>query len=108
MALLLACNSIDQFKKFEKLDDSSSGNIIGSLKQFEQQLQTNLRHLIKVSMNKQCDQAMISRYKRLYSLTLQSPANKDNFVIFAKHLSDILIEVQATVSDLKEISTKNT
>lgn len=93
-ALLIVCESIDQFDKIEKLDDNSVSNHIGILKQFELHLQTILKHFIQVSINKQCDANAVNEYKRLYSLTLQTAIKRDDLMEFSAHLQNILRIIQ--------------
>lgn len=89
--LSLVCASIDQLRKMENLDENNATTLISQMKQFETQLHTILKQLIRVMMNKQCDATIIATYKRLYIETLQANAvNRDNVVIFAQHLIKIL------------------
>lgn len=93
-ALSIAYESIDQFDKIEKLDDNSVNNHIAILKQFEAHIQTILKHLIQVSINKQCDANSVAEYKRLYSLTLQMSIKRDDLLAFSAHLKNILQIIQ--------------
>lgn len=93
-ALSIAYESIDQFDKIEKLDDNSVNNHIAILKQFESHIQTILKHLIQVSINKQCDLSSVAEYKRLYSLTLQSSIKRDELLAFSAHLKNMLQIIQ--------------
>lgn len=94
MALFIACESIEQFDKIEKLDDSSAATHIAVLKQFELILQTILKHLIQVSISKQCDASIVAERKRLYCLSLQSSKKKDELLDFATHLKTVLQTIQ--------------
>lgn len=75
----------------EKFDENNATTLLAQMKQFEMHLQTILKQLIRVTMNKQSDATLISTYKRLYIETLQANAvNRDDFVIFAQHLIKIM------------------
>lgn len=93
-ALAVACASIEQFHKIDKLDESNATTVNAQLKQFEMHMQTILKQLVRVSMIKQCDATLITTYKRLYSETLQASVIRDNFVLFAQHLKKILENIQ--------------
>lgn len=99
VAISIACETIDQFEKIEKLDanDDDRKRIAEILKQFELNLQTILKHLIQVSINKQSDASSIAEYKRLYSLSLQSSAPRQDFLQFASHLKKLLQTIRQTV-----------
>lgn len=95
MGLSIVCASIDQFRKFENFDENNATILIDQMKQFEMHLQTILKQLIRVTMNKQSDVTLIAEYKRLYIETLQTNAvNRDNFVIFTQHLIKILENIR--------------
>lgn len=98
-AISIAYESIDQFKKIEKLDANRDDPKCNAeiLKQFELHMQKILKHLIQVSINKQCDARSIAEYKRLYSLSLQSTAQKEDFSQFSTHLKTLLQAIQKAV-----------
>lgn len=98
-AISISCETIEQFQKIEKSNDNSdhSKRNADILKQFELNLQQILKHLIQVSINKQSDANSIAEYKRLYSSSLQSSAQKDDFVKFASHLKTLLQTIQQAV-----------
>lgn len=58
--------------------------LIDQLRKFETHLQTILKHLIQVSINKADDASSIANYKRLYHLTLQSSVEKEKIAEFLK------------------------
>lgn len=61
------------------------------MKQFEMQLQTILKQLIRITMNKQSDAILNVKYKQLYRQTLLANAlNRENIVKFAQYLIKIL------------------
>lgn len=86
-ALAIACDSIDQFDKIDKINARTFPAL---LKQFELHLQTILKHSIQVSINKQCSASSISELKQLYSLTLQLSIKKDDVLAFSAHLKNVL------------------
>lgn len=94
-AISISCETIEQFEKLEKLDDPKRNAEI--LKQFELYVQKILKHLIQVSINKQSDASSIAEYKRLYSLSLQSSAQKEDFLQFSTHLKNLLQTIQHAV-----------
>lgn len=67
------------------------------LKEFELHVQKLLKHLIQVSINKQSDVNSIAEYKRIYSLSLQSSAQKNDFQQFSTHLKNLLQTVQQSI-----------
>lgn len=98
-AVSIACETVDQFEKIGELDvtkDDPKFNV-EILKQFELSLQTILKHLIQVSINKHSDASSIAEYKRLYSLSLQSSAQKEDFLQFSSHLKNLLQAIQQSV-----------
>lgn len=99
-AISIACETIPQFEKIEKLDvntvDDPKRNA-GLLKEFELHVQKQLKHLILVSINKQCDASSIAEYKRIYSLSLQSNAQKEYFRQFSSHLKCLLQTIQQSI-----------
>lgn len=102
MFFKIACSQIEQLKKIEKFDENSVGLLDISLRQLELHLQTMLKHLIKLSMNKQCDASVIDSYKRVYSSTLQTPPTvKENSLLFAKHLRNVLEEIEKSIHLIK-------
>lgn len=99
-AISISCEAIEQFEKIEKSEDTHSDKAkrnVGCLKEFELHLQKILKHLIHVSINKQSDTNSIVEYKRLYSSSLQSTAQKDELVKFASHLKALLQTIQKSV-----------
>lgn len=64
---------------------------------FELNLQKVLKYLIQVSINKQSDTQSIAEYKRIYSLSLQSIAEKEDFGKFSSHLKNLLQIIQQSV-----------
>lgn len=95
-AISIACETIHQFEKIEKLDTTNECNI-EILKEFELHVQKLLKHLIQVSINKQSDAKSIAEYKRIYSLSLQSNAQKKDFLQFSLHLKNLLQTIQQTI-----------
>lgn len=70
--------------------------------QFEKQLQTTLRNLIKLCLTKTaatggCDK-LAATYKQLYSLTLRRPTGKMDVVQLGKHLQHILGVIRAELA----------
>lgn len=101
MALTIAHNSIDQLLKIESLDDSSSSSaeIIGVLKRFELSLQTVLKKLIRLYMNKPNSDKFTETYKKLYSLTLKNVSREDgNYAAFAQHLRNVLEHIKESTT----------
>ncbi|XP_055309176.1 erythroid differentiation-related factor 1 isoform X2 [Sitodiplosis mosellana] len=84
-ALEIACESIEQFKKTHESDDNQYDHV-NLLKQFELLLQTTLKHLIQISITKNSDNPEITTLKQLYSFTLQSNINRNDFMLFSKYL----------------------
>lgn len=101
MALTIAHNSIDQLIKIENLDDSSSSSveIIAVLKRYEESLQTVLKKLIRLCMNKPNNGNVTETYKKLYSLTLKNVSRDDgNYVAFAQHLRNVLEHIKVSMT----------
>lgn len=88
-ALQIACESTEQFKKIHTDDNPD----IKLLKQFELLLQTILKHLIQISISKN-DTNVITTLKQLYSFTLQSNINRNDFLTLSKHLEKTLEMIQ--------------
>lgn len=89
-ALAIACESVEQLDRIDQLIARTLPTI---LKQFELHLQTILKRLIQVSINKQCSTSSISELKQLYSRTLQLYSlsiKKDDALKFAGHLKNVL------------------
>lgn len=84
-ALKIACESIEQLKKNDKSDD------VKILKQFELQLQTTLKHLIQISITRNSDATTL---KQLYSFSLQSNINRNDFMSYSKHVLRTLETIQ--------------
>lgn len=99
-AISMACEMIDQFEKIGKWDDNidASKRNYDILKQFELHLQTVLKHLIQLSINRQSDANAIVEYKRLYSSSLQSGIRKGGFLEFSSHLKNLLQAIQQTAT----------
>lgn len=96
----MACETISQFEKLEKSDvnnDDDPKRNADILREFELHTQKLLKHLIQVSINKQCDTISIAEYKRIYSLSLQSNAQKEDFHQFSSHLKNLLQTIQQSV-----------
>lgn len=95
-ALIIAYSSIEQFEKIAKLDENGVNNveIESFLMRFKQQLQSTLKKLIRLCMNKPADEKLIGTYKKLYGMTLQPPQKTEDFVIFSQHLKFILEEIK--------------
>lgn len=99
-AISIACETIPQFEKIVKLDANSDDDPKRNaeiLKAFELHVQKQLKHLIQVSINKQCDASSIAEYKRIYSLSLQSSAQKEDFQQFSSHLKYLLQTIQKSI-----------
>lgn len=88
--------------KIENLNDSSSSNveIIAILKRFEIVLQTALKKLIRLCMNKPNSGKITETYKKLYSLTLKNITRDDNgnYVAFAQHLINVLQNIKQSMN----------
>lgn len=99
-AISVACETVPQFEKIEKLDannDDDPKRNAEILREFELNVQKQLKHLIQVSINKQCDASSIAEYKRIYSLSLQSSAQKEDFHQFSAHLKNLLQTIQQSI-----------
>lgn len=99
-AISIACETVPQLEKIEKLDalneDEPKRNA-EILIEFELNVQKQLKHLIQVSINKQCDASSIAEYKRIYSLSLQSSTQKGDFQQFSAHLKNLLQTIQQSI-----------
>lgn len=87
--------------KIEKLNDSSNSNqeIIAILKRFEVGLQSVLKKLIRLCMNKPTSGKATEAYKQLYSLTLKNVSKDDgNYALFAQHLGNVLENIKQSVN----------
>lgn len=104
VALTIAHNCIDQLMKIKNLNDSSSSTnssaeIIGVLKRFEDSLQTVLKKLIRLCMNKPNSDKITETYKKLYRLTLKNASREDgNYVAFAQHLRNVLERIKKSTT----------
>lgn len=100
--LTIAHSSIDQLMKVEHLTDSSNSNaeIMAVLKRFEIVLQTTLKKLIRLYMNKPNSGKITETYKKLYSLTLKRVAKEadGNYAVFAQHLIDVLQNIKQSIN----------
>lgn len=98
VGLAIATGSVDQFDKIAKMDAKTASDMESTLKKFELQLQSLLKKLVRVCMNKQADGKLLTAYKKLYSLTLQSSQAKENVLVFAEHLRHMLETIKESVS----------
>lgn len=97
-AIATACEAIHQFEKIEKFDTNNDDDRKGEiLKEFELHVQKMLKHLIQVSINRQSDANSIAEYKRIYSLSLQSSKQKEDFLEFSSHLRNLLQTIQQAI-----------
>lgn len=73
--------------------------IYNLLMQFEKQLQTTLRNLIKLCLTKAAGgEKLTTTYKHLYSLTLRRPTNAIDVIGFGKHLQQIIGSIKDELS----------
>lgn len=96
----VACETIPQFEKIERLEansDEDPKRNADILREFELHVQKQLKHLIQVSINKQCDASSIAEYKRIYSLSLLSSAQKEDLKHFSSHLRHLLQTIQQSI-----------
>lgn len=93
-ALLIASSSTDSFEKLENVDDIQHDLLIMRFKKFELHLQTVLKHWIQCLIFKKCDPDCIGRYKRYYSMSLQTSIKKDDVKQFSQYLRNLLEAIQ--------------
>ncbi|XP_031630879.1 erythroid differentiation-related factor 1 [Contarinia nasturtii] len=86
-SLKIAFENIDDFMKMDKFD-----NNINLLKQFESMLQRSLRILVQSAIQKYSD---ATRLKQVYSFSLQSHINRNDFNAFRLHIANTLNQIQA-------------
>lgn len=91
-SLKIATESIEQFKKIDESTNDNSLDSLKRLKEFELLLQTTLKHLIQISITKNAQ--VVTTLKQLYSFTLQSNINRNDFITFSKHIQSNLERVQ--------------
>lgn len=101
-ALTIAHHSIDQLIKIENINDcsssSSSADIVAILKRFEIGLQSTLKKLIRLCMNKPSSGKLTETYKQMYSLTLKNVSKDDgDHVAFAQHLQKVLESIRKSM-----------
>lgn len=93
-AISMASDSRPTLERVEKMEDPNPSEAMEALSNFESQLQLVLKNSIRHAMNNPTDRSMLDEYKKAYALTLQSINEKTDYVVFAKHLKQVLDNVK--------------
>lgn len=104
VALRLASSSMEQLDKIDKIDELSIASMLENMEKLEKHVQTSLKQLIRIAMNRQSDPINVSRYKQLYSSAIQSPVDRSSLNAYAEHLKIILSDISAILPDIGNLS----